>query len=108
MFKVMYRYIHIVLLINLVGCSSLKMGENVVFISGNVSSECQLNLKTKNDSELNSINIRNVSGEFAEGFVISPIEQNYVVKVTCNNQSALRRLVNYPSELNKFELGNIK
>jgi len=79
-----------------------------VFISGNVSGECQLNLKTKSDSELNPINIRNVSGEFAEDFVISPSEQNYIVEVTCKNQLVLSRLVNYPNELNKFELGNIK
>jgi|GEM_PF-5198408 len=107
MFKVMFRYILIVLFLNIVGCSFLKMGENVVFISGNVSGECQLKLKTEDDSALNSINVRKVSGSFSSDFVISPNEQNYIVEVTCNNQLVLSRLVNYPNELSKFELGNI-
>lgn len=84
------------------------MGENVVIISGNVTGECQLNLKTENDSKLNVINVRNVSGNFSTNYVISPNEQNYIVEVTCNNQVVLSRLVSYPSELSKFELGNIR
>ena len=107
MFKVMFRYIPIALLLNIVGCSSLKMGENVVFISGNVANKCQLSLKTESDSALNSVNTRDVSGNFSIDYVISPKEQNYIVEVTCNNQVVLSRLVNYPNELNKFELGNI-
>lgn len=107
MFKVMFRYILIVLFLNLVGCSSLKMGENVVFITGNVADECQLSLKTESDSALNSINTRYVSGSFSIDYVISPKEQNYIIEVTCNNQLVLSRLVNYPNELSKFELGNI-
>ncbi len=108
MFKVMFRYILLVLLINIVGCNSLRMGENVVLITGKVSGECQLSLKTEEASQLNSINVRSVSGSFSSDFVIDPNEQTYIVDVTCNNQLVLSRLVNYPSELSKFELGNIK
>ena len=81
------------------------MGENVVHISGVVSGDCQLNLKTERASKLDFINTRKVSGKFIEVFSISA--ENYTVVVKCNNLFVLSRDVSYPSELNKFNLGQI-
>ncbi|MBS3796529.1 hypothetical protein [Pseudoalteromonas sp. BDTF-M6] len=106
-FKVMYRYILIALVLNLTGCSSLKIGENVVMISGKVADVCQLSLKTENDSELNSINVRDVSGSFSSDFVITADEGNYIVQIIFNNKLVLNRVVHYPQEVAKFRLGEV-
>lgn len=103
----MYRYTQVALILNLTGCSSLKIGENIVVVSVKVAGECQRSLKTENNSALNPINVRVVSGYFSSDFVISADEQKYIIQVNCNNKQVLTCVVHYPQELAKFKLGKV-
>ena len=88
-----------------VGCT-IPMGENVVFISGEVESKCQVIFYEENTLPQH-FNSRDVEGNFTEDFVISPKPQNYRLEVNCSGTILLSKIVKYPEQIEQLNLGRL-
>ena len=107
----MIRLLLMLCFIFLNGCSFFRMGENVLIVSGDLSKRasesCSLHLIYDSEISARSFNIRLVSGDFMEDFVVSPNDENYTVEVICNNKVVVQKTAHYPNEVHKFNLGKI-
>ncbi len=96
----------------LTGCTSLRMGENVLFISGDLvnhkSEECSIHLLYESENTASSFNIRQITGKFTEDFVIAPNNATYTAKVVCDGKVVLQQTASYPSKAELFNLGVIQ
>ena len=103
----MIRYCILVCVGVVSGCSLLLIGENVVSISGEVEGDCLLSL-IPNDAEIiHNFYTRDVSGKFNEGFTVLSRSDIYKVTVSCNGTLVYSTVINYPEEMDKFNLGVI-
>lgn len=95
----------------LAGCSLFRMGENVLFVSGDVSNRssetCEVHLFYESESSARSYNIQSVSGSFTVDYVVAPTDEQYAVEVICNGKVLVHRVAQYPDEADMFNLGEI-
>ena len=93
------------------GCSFFIMGENVMFVSGDIrnrsTKSCELHLIYDSESVARNYNIQAVSGIFTVDYVVAPTNEKYAVEVKCNGQLIVRRVALYSESNEAFDLGEI-
>ena len=107
----MTKYLFVLSFLILSACSVFQMGENVLFVDGDLSSSslegCEVHLIYESEATARDFNVRPVIGKFSEDYVVAPSEEVYTVEVICKNKLISSTTAIYPSEIKKFNLGVI-
>ncbi|TPV59686.1 hypothetical protein FJ444_05825 [Aestuariibacter sp. GS-14] len=93
------------LILNLSGCIS-TIGDNVAYVTGEVSEECTLRFKNEQTENRNH-QTRVINGKFAADFTISPSPSDYELSIECQGNTILKRNVSLPNQQKELNLGVI-
>lgn len=81
-------------------------GENVIIVSGTVGSKC--NLKVKPTDARNYVHqFREIEGKFSVDYTVANVADTYEVTVLCAGGTVLYKTIQYPSQVEMFDLGRI-
>ncbi|WDT86645.1 hypothetical protein [Alteromonas sp. 009811495] len=95
----------VLILALLAACVNLP-GENVIIVSGTVGSECTLKVKPT-DAKDYSYQFREIEGKFSVDYTVANAVDTYEVTVLCAGNTVLYKTIQYPSQVEMFNLGSI-
>ncbi|MCP3865466.1 MAG: hypothetical protein GY923_09880 [Aestuariibacter sp.] len=89
----------------LTACVNLP-GENVIIVTGTVGSKCTLKVKPINARDY-AHQFREIEGKFSVNYTVANEADTYEVTVLCAGGTVLYKTIQYPSQAEMFNLGNI-
>ena len=103
----MPKYFVICILLLLTDCVSLRTvtprPNGLFFVSGDLTSRinerCELHIIVGKEPVARARNIRPVTGNFEESFLVSALRAEYAIDIRCNNNVIHQSSVKYPGTL---------
>ena len=89
----------------LTACVNLP-GENVIIVTGTVGSKCTLKVKPVNARDY-AHQFREIEGKFSVNYTVANGADTYEVTVLCAGGTVLYKTIQYPGQVEMFNLGNI-
>ncbi len=89
----------------LTACVNLP-GENVIIVAGTVGGKCTLKVKPT-DARDYAHQFREIEGKFSVDYTVANVADTYEVTVLCAGGTVLYKTIQYPSQAEMFNLGNI-